>query len=79
MKKIAFFSLIASGLFAANCTICHNGIYKVKLDKFTPEQITEMMMDFKSGKKAGMTMPSKAKRMSDEEIKKLAEKFGKKI
>jgi cytochrome c553 len=76
MKKIVFFSLIASGLFAANCTICHNGIYKVKLDKFTPEEITKIMMDFKNGKKAGMTMPSIAKNMTDEEIKEVAKKYG---
>ncbi len=76
MKKIVLFSLIVSGLFAANCAMCHNGSYQVKLDKFTPEEITEMMIDFKNGKKAGMTMPAMAKSMSDEEIKKVAKEYG---
>jgi cytochrome c553 len=76
MKKIVLFSLVVSGLFAANCAMCHNGSYQVKLDRFSPEQITQMMMDFKSGKKAGMTMPGIAKSMSDEEIKKVAKEYG---
>jgi cytochrome c553 len=76
MKKIVLFSLIVSGLFAANCAMCHNGSYQVKLDRFSPEQITQIMMDFKNGKKAGMTMPGIAKSMSDEEIKKVAKEYG---
>jgi cytochrome c553 len=76
MKKIVLFSLVVSGLFAANCAMCHNGSYQVKLDRFSPEQITQIMMDFKSGKKAGMTMPGIAKSMSDEEIKKVAKEYG---
>lgn len=76
MKKIVLFSLVVSGLFAANCAMCHNGSYQVKLDRFSPEQITQIMMDFKNGKKAGMTMPGIAKSMSDEEIKKVAKEYG---
>jgi len=72
MKKLVLFGLVVSGLFAANCTMCHNGSYQVKLDKFTPAQISKMM------KKAGMTMPGIAKSMSDEDIKKAAKLYGKK-
>jgi len=77
MKKILLFGLVVSGLFAANCTMCHNGSYQVKLDKFTPQEITQIMMDFRNSKKAGMTMPAMAKAMSVEDIKKAAKEFGK--
>ena len=78
MKKTIVFSLVVSGLFAANCSMCHNGGYQAKLDKFTPAQISKMMIDFKSGKKTGMTMPGIAKAMSDKDISKVAKEFGKK-
>jgi len=78
MKKLVLFGLMVSGLFATNCAMCHNGSYQVKLDKFTPQEITQMMMDFRNGKKAGMTMPGMAKSMSVEDIKKAAKEYGKK-
>jgi cytochrome c553 len=77
MKKIILFSLIVSGLFATNCAMCHNGVYQAKLDNFTPQQIEKKMIEFKNGQKMGRSMPGIAKSMSDEEIKKMAEKFGK--
>jgi len=78
MKKLVLFTLVVSGLFAANCAVCHNGSYQVKLDRFSPQDIIQIMMEFKNGEKHGMTMSGMAKVMSVEDIKKAAKEYGKK-
>jgi cytochrome c553 len=80
MKKIALVALVSAGFVFAStdCAMCHkaNGTAK-PLDNLTPAQIVQKMKEFKAGKGNPM-MVNIAKGMSDEEIKKSAEKYGKK-
>ena len=76
MKKILL-TLIGISAFAyTNCAMCHNGGYKSKLDKYTPQEIISMMQQFKQQSMG--TMARIAKSMSDEEIKEVSKKYGKK-
>ncbi|MRJ07217.1 MAG: cytochrome C [Epsilonproteobacteria bacterium] len=80
MKKIALVALVSAGFVFAStdCAMCHkaNGT-AAPLDNLTPAQIVQKMKEFKAGKGNPM-MVNIAKGMSDEEIKKSAEKYGKK-
>ena len=77
MKKILLTSLmVITGFAYTNCTMCHNGSYKAKLDKYTPAQIIQMMNEYKNGTRSGM-MSRFANSMSKEDIINSANKFGK--
>ena len=58
-----------------NCSVCHNGTYKNRLDKYTPKEIEEMMYQFKDDKYS--TMGKIANNMTDTAIKAASKKFGK--
>jgi cytochrome c len=78
MKKLLIMSgFICTLMATSNCAMCHNGGMAVKLDTLTPAQIEAKMKDFKAGNVNPM-MVNIAKQMSDDEIKKVAEEFGKK-
>ena len=79
MKKLII-SVVALGSFvfaADNCAMCHNGGMAKKLDTLTPAQIEAKMKEFKAGKGNSM-MVGQAQSLSDDEVKTLAEKYGKK-
>ena len=79
MKKLII-SVVALGSFAFagdNCAMCHNGGMAKKLDTLTPAQIEAKMKEFKAGKGNSM-MVGTAQSLSDDEVKTLAEKYGKK-
>ena len=78
MKKLLVLSIF--GVFAfsyQNCAMCHNGGMAKKLDTLTPKEIIAKMKEFKAGK-GNPIMVNIAKSMSDEDIKDVANKFGKK-
>jgi len=75
--KTILLTLIAISAFAyPNCMMCHNGGYKSKLDKYSPQEIVNMMQQYKTQSMG--TMAKIANSMSDEEIKEVAKKYGKK-
>ena len=77
MKKLLIIGLLALSAFAyTNCAMCHNGGYKGKLNKYTPEQIESYMHQFKTQSMGSMARIANS--MSDEEIKDAAQKYGKK-
>jgi len=78
MKKALLLVAFSISAFAyAQCTMCHNGGYQVNLNKYTPQEIEKMMMDYKNGKKSGNMMPDIARKMTEKEIKEASVKFGK--
>ena len=78
MKKSLLLLLMGGFLMAnSNCAMCHNGGMANKLDTLTPKEIIEKMKEYKAGKGNPM-MVKIAKEMSDEEIEKVANEYGKK-
>ena len=78
MKKLAMLVLLSISVFAyTNCTACHNGGYKSKLNQYTPDEIATMMNQYKNAQRSGM-MSRIAKSMSEEELKEVSIRFGKK-
>ena len=77
MKKLLLIGLLSSFALAyPNCTACHNGGYKSKLDNYTSAQIETMMKQFKQQSMGSMARIANS--MSDEEIKEVSIKYGKK-
>ena len=77
MKKLLALLFISSLFAYPNCTMCHDGGYKKKLDNYTPKEIINMMKQYKN--MGGMnSMGRIASSMTDEEIKKVAYEYGKK-
>jgi len=80
MKKIVLFTSMISIIFAYNihnCAGCH-GYHPSNLDKFSSKEIKDNLIAFRSGKKSGKVMPKIAKILTDEEIEKASQLFGKK-
>ncbi|WP_456488506.1 c-type cytochrome [Caminibacter pacificus] len=76
MKKVVIF--LGVMLFAKDfvfCTSCHNGRKEVKLSTLTKQEIVKKLHEFKKSKKG--TMSYIAKGLSEKDIKKVAEKYGK--
>jgi cytochrome c553 len=76
MKKIIAILGIVSASFAyTNCAMCHNDSY-YPLDKLTPKEIVDKLHSYKKGGYG--TMARIAKSLSEDDIKKVAQKYGKK-
>jgi cytochrome c553 len=75
MKKIiAILGIISVSFAYTNCAMCHNDSY-YPLDKLTPKEISDKLHSYKNGYG---TMARIAKSLSEEDIKKVAQKYGKK-
>ena len=78
MKKLFLISLMTGFLMAnSDCITCHNGGMTNKLDNLAPEKIIVKMQEYKAGKGNRM-MVIIAQGMSNEEIEKVANEYGKK-
>jgi len=80
IKKVILFILMINFIFAYNvhnCASCH-GYHPSNLDKFTPEQIKTILLDYKTGKRIDATMSRIAKVLKEKDIEKAAKIFGKK-
>ena len=74
MKKLLLTAAIAGFAFAGyNCGMCHNGGMAAKLDTMTPAEIVK-----KAKASTNSMMQNAIKGMSDADLKKAAEEFGKK-
>jgi cytochrome subunit of sulfide dehydrogenase len=70
-----------SNLWAVSCMACHGtdghaeGV-GLSLYGKTSEELTQALLDYKSGKRSGTIMPQHAKGYSDSELKRIAQFFG---
>jgi cytochrome c553 len=77
MKKLLLILASVGVVFGSNCAMCHNGSYKSKLDIYTPQEIIDVMNEYKNGERSG-TMSAIVRGMDEKEIKNSAYKYGKK-
>jgi len=74
MKKLTILSLLIISAFAyPSCFWCHNGIIQNRLSNLTPKEIITKMHEFKH---STGSMANIAKKMNDDEIKKVAKEYG---
>jgi hypothetical protein len=76
MRKIGLITLFLTGLFASsNCAMCHTSTY-YPLDKYTPEELESILLNFKKAPYG--TMGAIARQLTEEQIKEVSKKYGRK-